>query len=164
MKLVFNLSSAVLSPQILIDCDMFESGCIGGSVFQALYFNGIQTEADYPYTGEVGRCRFNSSKSVLPYTDTPTVYLTDESNGEAGLQDLVAKKGPVAALVDASSDSFKEYKSGVYYNPDCKKKEKDLHHAVLVVGYGTDPKEGDYWLVVSVIPGFNNSIPSSSFS
>jgi len=150
MKLVFNLSTAVLSPQILIDCDTFDFGCIGGSVFQALYFTGIQTEADYPYTGEVGRCRFDRSKIAVPDSNRTAVHYTDESNGEAGLQDLVAKKGPVAALVDASSDSFREYKSGVYYNPNCKQEEEDLHHAVLVVGYGTDPKEGDYWLVVSV--------------
>lgn len=36
------------------------------------------------------------------------------------------------------------YKSGVYNNPKCSKQQD---HAVLLVGYGTDPKYGDYWLV-----------------
>lgn len=36
------------------------------------------------------------------------------------------------------------YMSGVYNNPKCPKQQD---HAVLLVGYGTDPKYGDYWLV-----------------
>lgn len=43
-----------------------------------------------------------------------------------------------------TADSFMNYKAGVYNNPKCSKKQD---HAVLLVGYGTDPKYGDYWLV-----------------
>ena len=35
------------------------------------------------------------------------------------------------------------YLKGVY---KCTQ-EENMNHAVLIVGYGTDPKEGDYWLV-----------------
>lgn len=35
--------------------------------------------------------------------------------------------------------------AGVYYRPDCYVREI-INHAVLIVGYGTDPKHGDYWL------------------
>ena len=35
--------------------------------------------------------------------------------------------------------------SGIYYQPQCD--EKDLDHAVLIVGYGTDSNNRDYWLV-----------------
>lgn len=36
------------------------------------------------------------------------------------------------------------YMSGVYTNPKC---SKTADHAVLLVGYGVDPKFGDFWLV-----------------
>ena len=35
--------------------------------------------------------------------------------------------------------------SGVYACPE--KNTEDMNHAVLAVGYGTDPKHGDYWIV-----------------
>jgi cathepsin L len=41
-------------------------------------------------------------------------------------------------------ESITNYESGVYNNPKCSKKQD---HAVLLVGYGTDPKFGDWWLV-----------------
>lgn len=34
---------------------------------------------------------------------------------------------------------------GVYYDEECSSEELD--HGVLLVGYGTDPEAGDYWLV-----------------
>ena len=151
MKLVFNLTPEVLSPQMLLDCDVFNNGCLGGTPTQALSVAGIQSEANYPYMGELGRCRFNRSKEVMHYTNHTGVWYTDLNEGEEGLQ-MLALKGPLVALIDARSDSFKNYKSGVYFNPDCSQDKDDLNHAVLLVGYGTDPKEGDYWLVVSVHP------------
>lgn len=35
----------------------------------------------------------------------------------------------------------------VYSDPACAYKPDQLDHAVMVVGYGTDEKQGDYWLV-----------------
>ncbi|WKX92500.1 hypothetical protein Q1695_010492 [Nippostrongylus brasiliensis] len=34
---------------------------------------------------------------------------------------------------------------GVYFDEECSSEELD--HGVLLVGYGTDPEAGDYWLV-----------------
>lgn len=59
----------------------------------------------------------------------------------------VYKLGPLAVSVDAGGD-FRFYSEGVFYNPQCATRSRDLDHAVLLVGYGTDDDSGqDYWLV-----------------
>jgi C1A family cysteine protease len=35
----------------------------------------------------------------------------------------------------------------VYYDPACGNTNADLDHAVLAVGFGSDPQGGDYWIV-----------------
>ncbi len=51
--------------------------------------------------------------------------------------------GPVSVGVDASGFAFKFYKSGII----TKWCGTEIDHAVLLVGYGTDSKGTDYWLV-----------------
>ena len=63
---------------------------------------------------------------------------------------MVAKFGPVAGSVDEDGDGFKNYRSGVYYNETCKHHVDELHHQILIVGYGSDQEQGDYWIVVSL--------------
>jgi cathepsin L len=58
-KVTGNLIS--LSEQQLVDCDYLDSGCGGGIMQNAFYYiienGGIDTEADYPYTGQDGSCQ-----------------------------------------------------------------------------------------------------------
>jgi hypothetical protein len=56
-------------------------------------------------------------------------------------RDIVAAVGPVS-MVTCVEESFWNYESGVYYQPNCC---TDIQHAMLIVGYGTDPVGGDYW-------------------
>lgn len=48
---------------------------------------------------------------------------------------------------------------GVYSDPECT--SAGIDHGVLVVGYGTDPKYGDYWLVKNrfVLPFGKSKLP-----
>lgn len=43
-----------------------------------------------------------------------------------------------------AEDSFLNYETGVYSVSNC---GNVGNHCMLLVGYGTDPVEGDYWLV-----------------
>lgn len=136
-----------LSMQNLVDC-MHDYGntCEGGSARQVFRYaianGGIDTDSSYPYTAKEGPCKFSrdniggkaSSWMLLPTED------------EAYLTFAVGTQGPVSVLFYADTD-FHTYSSGVYTNPTCKTDVMDLNHVMLVVGYGTDPKDGDYWIV-----------------
>lgn len=59
----------------------------------------------------------------------------------------IATTGPVSIAYQVTSD-FRHYTGGVYSSTLCKNGPMDVNHAVLAVGYGTDPESGlDYWLV-----------------
>lgn len=51
--------------------------------------------------------------------------------------------GPLSVLINASRLSY--YKSGVWNPSRCD--PDSLDHAVLLVGYGSDSIEGDYYIV-----------------
>jgi C1A family cysteine protease len=36
------------------------------------------------------------------------------------------------------------YEKGVYNDPECK---GNVNHAMLLVGFGTDPIDGDFWIL-----------------
>ena len=56
----------------------------------------------------------------------------------------LANVGPLAVSVDALK--WGGYSQGVF--DGCSYSQNiDLDHVVQLVGYGTDSKEGDYWLV-----------------
>jgi len=107
---------------------------------------GLATEHDYPYwsgvTGMTGTCKYDLEKR------TPVVSITGYNtlppNDLAATLSHIATKGPLAVAGDASQWQF--YGSGVFngcsYNHNI-----GINHAIQMVGYGTDPKHGDYWLV-----------------
>jgi hypothetical protein len=80
-------------------------------------------------------------KSVTGFVQTP-------DGSEAWLKNAVANIGPIAIGFDVLR-SFLLFSSGVYYDANCDSKNPSYtgRHAVVVVGYGTDSKLGDYWLV-----------------
>lgn len=136
-----------LSEQNLVDCVTADAGCDGGLMNDAFEFikveGGIDDENSYPYEAKTKKCRFKKDK--VAFADAGGAILPE--GDEEKLKQVVAKFGPVAVAIDASSVWFQLYRKGVYYNKHCKNKPDELDHGVLVVGYGTDPRKGDYWIV-----------------
>jgi len=138
-----------LSEQNLVDCsrDYGNMGCHGGWMDYAFSYikdnMGIDSENGYPYYArELGYCYYR------------TVYKTGDVSGwfdlspgnETNLKLGVAVVGPISVAIDASHPSLQHYHSGIYYEEKCGNTLRDLDHAVLVVGYGTENGQ-DYWLI-----------------
>ncbi|XP_072546255.1 cathepsin L-like peptidase [Salminus brasiliensis] len=138
-----------LSKQQLLDCSWFygNHGCAGGSMEYAFEYvshsESLQSEATYPYEANDGMCRYNplnGSATCSGFEELP-------SGDENILQEAVAVIGPISAAIDTSRHTFQLYSSGVYDDPYCGSRADDLDHAVLIVGYGTDKRGEDYWMV-----------------
>ncbi|GAA0152785.1 cysteine protease [Lithospermum erythrorhizon] len=133
-----------LSEQELVDCDTsYNQGCNGGLMDYAFEFivknGGIDTDADYPYTGRDGKCdvyRKTNGKvvSIDSYEDVP-------ENNEKALLKAVASQ-PVSVAIEAGGRDFQLYDSGIF-SGSC---GTSLDHGVVVVGYGTE-NGMDYWIV-----------------
>lgn len=135
-----------LSEQNLIDCSRSNGnhGCGGGLTthgYQYVMQMGIKSEEAYPYEAFEGDCR--------DYVHSPITkvhsFVSIPEGDEESLKEALATIGPVAVSIDASGYNFHHYKSGIYYDDYCS--NTHTNHAVLVVGYGTDEHDRDYYIV-----------------
>ncbi|WJX26792.1 hypothetical protein P8452_15670 [Trifolium repens] len=133
-----------LSEQELVDCDTTNDGCDGGYMDYAFEWvinnGGIDTEADYPYTGVDGTCNVTKEKTKVVTVDG----YTDVAQSDSSLLCATVKQ-PISAGIDGSSIDFQLYTGGIY-DGDCSSNPDDIDHAVLIVGYGSEGDE-DYWIV-----------------
>lgn len=147
-----------LSEQQILDCTgiaksdqcnnfNLDNGCNGGTVENAfdriIKMGGLSTEWAYPYVsyyGEDFQC--NKSKTIHPVVKLE-LYGNLPSNEYVPTVDFLENQGPLAVSVDATS--WFSYESGIF--DTCNKTHIDLDHAVQLVGFGTDPKLGQYWIV-----------------
>jgi cathepsin L len=133
-----------LSEQQLVDCDNTDNGCAGGLMDRAFDYikkQGIESENNYPYEAQDGKCKFNKKKVAATLVD----YTDIEQNNEEALKQATNKVGPISVAIYAGS-AFQLYKSGVLVADDCPPGQ--LNHGVLVVGYGHDEASDlDYWIV-----------------
>lgn len=132
-----------LSEQELISCDKtYNSGCGGGLMDYAFKWiiknKGIDTESDYPYQAVDGTCNKNKlnrrAVTIDSYADVP-------ENDEAKLLQAVVTQ-PVSVGICGSERAFQYYSKGIFTGP-C---SKNLDHAVLIVGYGSE-NGVDYWIL-----------------
>jgi len=107
---------------------------------------GLASNADYPYlsgvTGLAGRCKYDLERR------TPVVAITGYDtlppNDIQATMTHLASVGPLAIAADASR--WQLYGSGVFSGCNYENNIA-LNHAIQLVGYGSDPDHGDYWLV-----------------
>eukprot|EP00340_Litonotus_pictus_P011737 CAMPEP_0170536556 /NCGR_PEP_ID=MMETSP0209-20121228/102213_1 /TAXON_ID=665100 ORGANISM="Litonotus pictus, Strain P1" /NCGR_SAMPLE_ID=MMETSP0209 /ASSEMBLY_ACC=CAM_ASM_000301 /LENGTH=306 /DNA_ID=CAMNT_0010837929 /DNA_START=176 /DNA_END=1094 /DNA_ORIENTATION=- len=164
-----------LSKQQIIDCDENNRGCHGGAielaVWKMLRMGGIQSEEDYPYTGEEGTCRFDRNRVVVQARSYSYVSQDEEetNTGEEGtcrfdrnrvvvqarsysyvsqdeeeIKEALFRTGPLYANVNSSTLQF--YWWGTHHPWSMFCDPADLNHAVLIVGYGR--RRGmDFWMI-----------------
>ena len=117
------------SEQQIVDCDSDNYGCSGGWPYLAIDYavkNGLETETDYPYTGEDGDCAYDASKAVQ--VAKGRAFVT--ANSTDALKTAIVNQ-PVSVLIEADENVFQLYSSGVVWR-NC---GNSLDHAVLAVGY-----------------------------
>ena len=96
---------------------------------------------DWAYTAMDSECTYDMAEASGIHLQT---YVCVEPQTPAAMKEAVALT-PVAISIDAGSDVFHNYKSGVLDSTEC---GISTNHAVAIVGYGTDVDSGlEYWLV-----------------
>ena len=138
--------------------------CIGWDQDQFSFFSpkGFMTSAAYPYN-ETGYpdsdppvpgnpCRYDKSKVVAGTAGGAFTSFTGGAPSEDQLVAFVHHNGPTQTGIDA--DVFGLREPGCEATGTCwitkamcaKVAGKDIDHSILLVGYGTDPVKGDYWV------------------
>lgn len=145
---------AVLSEQQILDCTPNPQecggtgGCQGGTseiaFEQIMTMGGLSSEWTYPYTSWSGNnYQCQSATSAFSPVATLSDYVVLPSNQYDPVITSLATTGPLSVALDASAWSSYEY--GVFNN--CNNTYPDIDHGVQLVGYGTDPQYGPYWLI-----------------
>lgn len=153
-----------LAEQQLVDCaqDFDNHGCEGGLPSHAFEYvraaGGLSTEFHYPYTAKDGKCAFSDTAAHSPGgsfrptsagvgVEVPGGSVNITVGDEDSLKYYLATTGPVTIAYQVASD-FRHYSRGVYTSTVCHNGSKDVNHAVLAVGYGTDADSGlRYWTI-----------------
>ncbi|XP_060627116.2 dipeptidyl peptidase 1 [Anolis sagrei] len=148
-----NSQTPTLSPQKVVSCSQYSQGCDGGFPYliagkYAQDF-GVVEEDCFPYTATDSPCNFNHS--CYHYYVADYYYVGGFYGGcnEALMKLELVRHGPMAVAFEVYND-FLHYKGGIYrhtglmdpFNPF-----ELTNHAVLLVGYGSDPETGEpFWI------------------
>uniref|UniRef100_A0A2A4JB28 Uncharacterized protein n=1 Tax=Heliothis virescens TaxID=7102 RepID=A0A2A4JB28_HELVI len=131
-----------LSEQQIVDCDTGSQGCQGGymtSAFSSIIASGgIESQSSYPYANQQQQCQFSPQKVQIKLSGC-TQYNT---RSQERLKEILYSNGPLSIAI--KSTAVQVYKGGVIPDSECNVGQPD--HAVLLVGYGTDPSGVQYWL------------------
>jgi len=142
-----------LSPQQIAACSPNPNSC-GGSgncngATSEIAFNyaasspkGVVESFMYPYTeyfGEESSCAVPTGALGKGHIRG---FIQLKENNYLELMNAIAREGPVAVSVDAST--WHSYDSGIF--DGCNQVNPDINHAVVLMGYGVDNGQ-KYWLI-----------------
>ncbi|XP_038617828.1 dipeptidyl peptidase 1 [Tachyglossus aculeatus] len=149
-----NSQTPVLSTQQIVSCSEYSQGCDGGFPYliAGKYTQdfGVVEEDCFPYTAHDTQC--------IPKKECPRYYTSDYQYvggfyggcNEALMKLELVRHGPMAVAFEVYND-FLHYQAGVYHHTGLRDPFNPFeltNHAVLLVGYGTEPDIGlDYWIV-----------------
>lgn len=138
-----------LSVQNLVDCAHtfgYDCDCHGGYLDKAYKYvrdnGGINKASVYPYEAAKHICNYKQDASDIMISTFKRIPSGDEEK----LKEAIATIGPISVSIDASSNNFDHYRSGIYSDPDCQSSSSSLDHSVLLVGYGTTANGEDYYI------------------
>jgi hypothetical protein len=139
------------SPQQIADCSSNgNSGCNGGNFPPSIrYVSGqggkIATLASYPYVGKKQTCITSGINQINLGT---VQYGAIPEGNETGMAQALVNYGPLFIGLDADSQLFMFYKTGVLSINNCPTRRQDMDHAMVAVGYGYDTTlKMSYWIV-----------------
>lgn len=137
-----------LSEQQLVDCSTIDgnNGCSGGLMDNAFKYieevGGLDTEDSYPYKAIDDKCHFKNNSIGSKCSG----FIDIVSGDEKALMEAVATMGPISVAIDATRN-FMFYKEGIFEDETCENGRFNLDHGVLLIGYGSDNKTEDFWIV-----------------
>ncbi|XP_058162140.1 dipeptidyl peptidase 1 [Dasypus novemcinctus] len=149
-----NTQMPILSPQEIVSCSLYAQGCDGGFPYliagkYAQDF-GLVEEDCFPYSATDTPCVVK--EGCLRYYSSEYHYVGGFYGGcnEALMKLELVRHGPLAVAFEVYDD-FLHYRGGIYHHTGLRDPFNPFevtNHAVLLVGYGTDPVSGlDYWIV-----------------
>jgi len=144
-----------ISPDRVLKCNLYSQGCEGGFPFLASKFlqdYGAVTEETQPYTDQDGACPAVSPDKVVArnkgYQYVGGYY---GACNEKAMQRELFDHGPFVVGFEVGM-GFQQYEGGVFKTEEHlpeKNHFQRVNHAVLIVGYGTEKKQGTdvpYWI------------------
>ncbi|XP_067842427.1 dipeptidyl peptidase 1 [Heptranchias perlo] len=149
-----NTQTPILSTQQIISCSQYSQGCDGGFPYliagkYAQDF-GLVEELCFPYVGMDTPCTIK--KSCYHYYISQYYYVGGfyGACNEAVMKLELVKNGPVSVAFEVYDD-FMYYHEGIYRHTGLRDPFNPFeitNHAVLLVGYGSDPQtKENYWIV-----------------
>jgi cathepsin X len=152
------LREVVLSPQVILNCDLKDQGCHGGDQLEAyryIHQHGVPEEGCQLYeatghdTGNLCRpidvcenCMPNKGCFPQPTYDSYSVSEFGTTLGEQQMMSEIYARGPIACSV-AVTKEFEAYTGGIFED---KTGAKKVDHAISVVGWGEEHGV-PYWVV-----------------
>jgi len=141
----------IFSPQDLVSCDTAtgDMGCNGGYVpnsWDYIKDTGLASDDCMPYTsgdGDSGTCA-STCADGSEITRTQVKSHNQHTSIEEAQNDIAAN-GPIEAAFYVYAD-FMNYAGGIYVQTS---DQLMGGHAVKIVGWGTDAKVGQYWIVAN---------------
>ncbi len=140
-------TSIDLAPQQLVDCCDLSAGCNGGfpeGGYTCIEWEkGIETAAQYPYTGQTGTCQLTNGVAVAGSLQISGWTWASGLFDEHAMQAALVTSAPLSICVDASD--WQTYTGGVFTG-DQDPNPLSLDHCVQLVGYN-ETAPVPYWIV-----------------